>query len=345
MCNIAGYIGTKQAMPILIEMMSKEEGWDSGFFTGYATMDQGQLFSEKVVGDLKTLLHTTNAHNAPGTVGIMHSRTPGKPTDDFQYAHPYIGDGERQAYVYNCSSSFFAGMSDSVRASTYQALRADGCRFRSERPEPSIYSPNARIGISELISHANSRMIQAGTDAVDAMETNICRMPMELASLMVSLDEPDCIFYSKTTYPMFLGIAPHGTYLATTPQAFPEDTQRVLSLDSMTGGRVYCDRYTVQPYKAPPAIPAAITPSLWKQAYEVCTEMIRQQPRRYPELEVAVRELFKAQQPQSVPVNAPVVYSILYELEKAGKIQVDIGSVPGKVSGTTAPKFYAHWVE
>ena len=34
MCNIAGYIGTKQAAPIIIEMLRKQEPWDSGFYTG-----------------------------------------------------------------------------------------------------------------------------------------------------------------------------------------------------------------------------------------------------------------------------------------------------------------------
>ena len=31
MCNIAGYVGSRQATPILIEMMKKQEGWDAGY--------------------------------------------------------------------------------------------------------------------------------------------------------------------------------------------------------------------------------------------------------------------------------------------------------------------------
>ena len=56
MCNIAGYVGTKPAAPILIEMMRREEGWDAGFYTGIATVSGGKLYTDKVVGDLDHLL-------------------------------------------------------------------------------------------------------------------------------------------------------------------------------------------------------------------------------------------------------------------------------------------------
>jgi glucosamine 6-phosphate synthetase-like amidotransferase/phosphosugar isomerase protein len=43
MCNIAGYIGSKQAAPIIVEMLRKQEGWDSGYYTGIATIHDGKL--------------------------------------------------------------------------------------------------------------------------------------------------------------------------------------------------------------------------------------------------------------------------------------------------------------
>ena len=44
MCNIAGYIGSKQAAPIIVEMLRKQEGWDSGYYTGIATIHDGKLY-------------------------------------------------------------------------------------------------------------------------------------------------------------------------------------------------------------------------------------------------------------------------------------------------------------
>ena len=76
MCTIAGYNGTKPAAPILIDMMRKLEGLDSGFYTGIATIHEGKIYHAKVAGDLDRLLETTDAANLPGTIGFIHSRTP-----------------------------------------------------------------------------------------------------------------------------------------------------------------------------------------------------------------------------------------------------------------------------
>ncbi len=42
MCNIAGYIGNKQAAPILLEMLRKQQSFDGGFSVGIATIHEGK---------------------------------------------------------------------------------------------------------------------------------------------------------------------------------------------------------------------------------------------------------------------------------------------------------------
>lgn len=75
MCNIAGYVGTKRAAPILIDMIKREEGLDGGFYTGIATIHEGKIYYAKLTGDADKLVAMTNAPSLPGTVGIIHSRT------------------------------------------------------------------------------------------------------------------------------------------------------------------------------------------------------------------------------------------------------------------------------
>ena len=87
MCTIAGYVGNRCAAPILIEMLKKEEGVDSGFYTGIATIHEGKIHYRKLVGDVKQLLEKTDAASLPGTIGFIHSRTPGNPWDF--WAHPF----------------------------------------------------------------------------------------------------------------------------------------------------------------------------------------------------------------------------------------------------------------
>ena len=75
MCNIAGYVGTRPAAPILMEMMRQQEGWDGGFFTGIATIHEGKLRHAKCVGDLERLLEKTDAADLPGAIGFIHTRS------------------------------------------------------------------------------------------------------------------------------------------------------------------------------------------------------------------------------------------------------------------------------
>ena len=56
MCNIAGYIGKKQAAPILLDLLRRQECYDGGAGTGIATIHEGKLYFRKVLGDVETLL-------------------------------------------------------------------------------------------------------------------------------------------------------------------------------------------------------------------------------------------------------------------------------------------------
>ena len=83
MCNIAGYIGERDAAPILIEMIRAQEGQNGGFYTGIATMHEGKIHYRKLVGSLDDLLKRTDAASLPGKLGIIHSRTPGFAGDEW----------------------------------------------------------------------------------------------------------------------------------------------------------------------------------------------------------------------------------------------------------------------
>ena len=83
MCGIVGYIGEKQAAPILLDGLSKLEyrGYDSA---GIAVYDGENIHMKKAAGRLKVLSELTHdGAMLPGTVGIGHTRwaTHGAPSD------------------------------------------------------------------------------------------------------------------------------------------------------------------------------------------------------------------------------------------------------------------------
>ena len=101
MCGIVGYIGRKQAAPILLDGLSKLEyrGYDSA---GMAIYDGTQINIEKSTGRLKVLSELTHdGSTMPGTVGIGHTRwaTHGEPSD--KNAHPHFNEARSIAVVHN----------------------------------------------------------------------------------------------------------------------------------------------------------------------------------------------------------------------------------------------------
>jgi len=101
MCGIVGYIGTRQAAPIILDGLSKLEyrGYDSA---GMAVFDGQKIHTEKAMGRLTVLEHMTRGgETMPGFSGIGHTRwaTHGAPSD--LNAHPHTNKQGTIAVVHN----------------------------------------------------------------------------------------------------------------------------------------------------------------------------------------------------------------------------------------------------
>ncbi|HEY3169877.1 MAG TPA: glutamine--fructose-6-phosphate aminotransferase, partial [Thermoanaerobaculia bacterium] len=88
MCGIVGYVGSKEAAPLLLDGLKRLEyrGYDSA---GIAILCNGHFTVHRSAGKLSTLLAKMVRSSAPGTVGIGHTRwaTHGRPTEE--NAHPH----------------------------------------------------------------------------------------------------------------------------------------------------------------------------------------------------------------------------------------------------------------
>ena len=88
MCGIVGYLGKKEASPILIKGLSTLEyrGYDSA---GVAIMDEGHIDVKKCKGRLANLEEKLNENPIKGHIGIGHTRwaTHGEPSDVNSHPH------------------------------------------------------------------------------------------------------------------------------------------------------------------------------------------------------------------------------------------------------------------
>jgi len=342
MCNIAGYVGSQPAAPILIEMMRREEGWAGGYYTGLATIHEGKIHYAKCVGDLDKLLDSTDAAELPGCIGIIHSRS--KSGGDAKWAHPFVSkrdDNVTAAYVANGSQGFFAPQQRDV---TPLAARLSDAGYIFDSREPFAVGNYPKlpdgscVHMSDVMAQLIASRINEGTPSAEAMSTSFCEMPSEIVGLLLSLAEPESISWARVNMPMSVAFAPHGAYLSSTPQAFPDDAGVPTLLPALSGGRVFAGHFTAAPFDTPPCRVAPITPRVVSEAYAEIARCLCEKPSRLSELIDLVKPLFD--EADCFPAAA-LCYSILSDLQNAGRLTVAVENVSGAQEDLTAPQFFA----
>ena len=347
MCNIAGYVGTKRAAPILLEMLKREEGFDGGFYTGIATLHEGKIYYAKVVGDVDTLINEKAVQDLPGTIGIIHSRTPSG--GGVKWAHPFVTQKNgvvTHAYVANGSSGVFKNRNDEYTRRTEQLLEQGydmTSRDKGDCMRYQVMKDGSAVHMSDAMCQLIAYHIDAGKGIVEAMSAAFCEMPSEIVGLLLSLAEPNGIAYSRINMPMFVVFSEDGAYLSSTPSAFVGETTEPHALAPCSSGIVYKDGFTVFPYQEPPARVGVIDAEIRSKAYESVCAALKEGEKSFPQIRKHIEAtLFK--DGDCFPA-ARLVYEILYWLQKQDKLQIrrDRLAVENVCDGFAAPKFWLSW--
>jgi len=215
MCGIVGYIGPKDATPILIGGLEKLEyrGYDSA---GVATVDNGKIDVYRTEGKLsrlKDLLARTgkNGKDAASNglhLGIGHTRwaTHGRPSET--NAHPHVaGD---VGVVHN-------GIIENY-LEIRQKLEKAGCKFSSETD-------------TEIAAHLVNSKLEGSQSLFEAVKKAVAELTGSYALVVLSSKFPDSLVVAKNSTPLVLGLAEGETYIASDIPAIMEHTRRVLILE------------------------------------------------------------------------------------------------------------------
>ena len=148
MCGIVGYVGSRQALPILIEGLKRLEyrGYDSAGIVLYEKMG---LTAEKSAGKINRLEEILRGRNFDSTHGIAHTRwaTHGEPSD--MNAHPHFDCKNDIALVHN-------GIIENYR-SLKALLVKQGHRIRTDTDTEILVHLIARAGHRISVAPARKR--------------------------------------------------------------------------------------------------------------------------------------------------------------------------------------------
>lgn len=329
MCNIAGYVGEKRAAPILLEMLRNQQGFDGGACTGIATIHEGRIYYRKIVGDVDTLIKTTDAFYLPGNIGIAHSR-PGGTAETWGCAHPFITYGEDMACVTNGTGRGI-NVKESV-AKVREMLDSLGYKFRGEcfsydEPRPSALKNGAIISGAEVRLNAIYHYHKAeGMSLTAAMARADGEMYKDGVIEIMDLNAPDRLYVLRTSRPAITLKASHGTYIATTRFAFPEDeVGELVQLPVMHPCEIFKDKIVVSSDKIQGEEVSEITDYTLSEGYKRIEAMLRGKkdaPLYFDDMELAVwremRDLFPGD--HTLIQDARLVYDVLWRLHEEGRL-------------------------
>ena len=345
MCNIAGYIGIKDAAPILAEMMKKQEGFGGGYYTGITTHDGKKMHSCKVLGDMQNLLNETDFLNFPGTVGFLHSRS--KSGGGVEWGQPFISSDDRVSFIANGAVGAFGnGGTQKVRCERALYLEKLGFDFKSRtngyiEGYPCL-SDGTAIHSSDILCQDISNNINNG-DSVDlAMSKTFSELPVEAVGLVIYQNEPDKIFVTRVNYPMMIGVAKNGdTYLATTALAFPEDVEFrfIEPLPHSATCEVYRGGYRVSPHQVKLDNVAPITPDIWQKAYTTVINLLSSGKKTSYSVQSVIDECDCVWKKNTIPQGAMLVYEIMRALKNEGRLGIRPIEDNGAFEGYTTNNF------
>ena len=229
MCGIVGYVGHKQAAPIILEGLSKLEyrGYDSA---GIAVRN-GDALAEvvKSTGKLKNLSEKTDGgHALQGTCGIGHTRwaTHGDPTQT--NAHPHVSG--------NCTGSASGPVESTVVGvhngiiENYQELKEKLLKNGYE-----FYSQTDTEVVIKLVDYYYKKY---KVGPIDAMAKTMVRVRGSYALELMFRDYPDTIWVARKDSPMIIGVGEGETYAASDVPAILKYTNKVYYIGNLQMGKL-----------------------------------------------------------------------------------------------------------
>ncbi len=210
MCGIVGYIGFREAWPIVIKGLQRLEyrGYDSA---GVALINNDQLRLYKKAGKVKDLEDFAEGKDLSGTIGMGHTRwaTHGAPSD--RNSHPHTSQNGRLSIIHNGIIENYATLKEE--------LTARGHVFQSDTDTEVL------IHLIEEI-HKNESV-----PLLEAVRLALREVNGAYAIVIMDQDQPDQLIAARKGSPMVIGVGKGEYFIASDATPIIEYTKNVIYLN------------------------------------------------------------------------------------------------------------------
>ncbi len=211
MCGIVGYVGRREAYPILMKGLHRLEyrGYDSA---GVALINSnGNLMVYKAKGKVAALENNVTNKDVSGSIGIAHTRwaTHGEPNQT--NAHPHYSETEQLAIIHNGIIENYAVLKE--------GLKQQGYTFRSETDTEVLV---------QLIEYLKKK---DNLDLPTAVALALNQVVGAYAIAVLDKSNPDLIVAARKSSPLVIGLGNDEFFLASDATPIVEYTDKVIYLD------------------------------------------------------------------------------------------------------------------
>jgi glucosamine--fructose-6-phosphate aminotransferase (isomerizing) len=214
MCGIVGYIGKREASPILLEGLKRLEyrGYDSA---GVAVLTEKELKLKKHKGRVTELAKNVSGNSLSGNLGICHTRwaTHGAVTEE--NAHPHVSFDGKIAMVHN-------GVIENY-LSIKKFLEGEGYSFYSET--------DSEVFCNLIAYHYAKEDSESETRFLDSVRRTLKHIEGTYGIAVICTDHPTELVGARKGSPLIVGIGPDEYLLASDVSAIISRTSNVVYLN------------------------------------------------------------------------------------------------------------------
>ncbi len=224
MCGIVGYIGHRDAAPILFEGLKRLEyrGYDSA---GISTVASEKLIIHKKKGKISELETELDFNKLPGSLGIGHTRwaTHGEPNT--QNAHPHDDCSGKLAIIHNGIIENFSALK--------KELQSKGHTFKTETDTEAL------VHLIEEFYYNNGSLEKAVQEALQSIEGTY-------GIAVICSDDPDLLITARKGSPIVIGIGEDEYFVGSDTAAIVGHTQQVSYLDDNEMAIIHRDNMVIK---------------------------------------------------------------------------------------------------